>query len=100
MNFKKNMQDSNIGFQLAPMVDIVFLLLIFFMVASVFSQWETKIGIKLPTSDSGIREARMPGEIIVNIDNENKPVDAHFKFKVRKITPPIFQIKGGMLYVT
>ncbi|MEA2012507.1 MAG: biopolymer transporter ExbD [Verrucomicrobiota bacterium] len=72
MNFKKNMQDSNVGFQLAPMVDIVFLLLIFFMVASVFAQWETKIGIKLPTADSGIRNARLPGEIIVNMDNKNK----------------------------
>ena len=33
------------GFQITPMLDVVFLLLCFFVTASVFSQWENEIDI-------------------------------------------------------
>ncbi len=68
MDFRRNISDSSVGFQMAPMVDIVFLLLIFFIAASVYTQWENKIGIKVPTAVSGKNERRFPGEVIINID--------------------------------
>lgn len=70
MNFRKNLSSQEPGFQMAPMIDIMFLLLIFFMAATIFAQWETKIGITVPTADSGVGGAREPGEIIVNVDKE------------------------------
>jgi biopolymer transport protein ExbD len=70
MNFRKNLQSNHPGFQLAPMIDVVFLLLIFFMVTMIFAQWETKIGIEVPTADSSVMQTRRPGEIIVNLDKE------------------------------
>jgi len=39
MNFRKDINDKNVGFQMAPMVDIIFLLLIFFIAASVLHWW-------------------------------------------------------------
>lgn len=67
MNFKR--KDANIGqgFQIAPMIDVIFLLLSFFIASQVFSQWETEINVTLPTARSGDIPQRLPGEIIVNI---------------------------------
>jgi biopolymer transport protein ExbD len=72
MRFRKHQPLQQEGFQIAPMIDIVFLLLIFFMAASIYAQWETKVGITVPTADSGISGTRQPGEIIINIDSEGR----------------------------
>jgi biopolymer transport protein ExbD len=58
------------SFQITPMIDVVFLLLTFFVSTSIFSQWETELDIQLPTADSGVVPDRLPGEIIINLDQE------------------------------
>lgn len=72
MNFRKNQPTPQVTFQMAPMIDVMFLLLIFFMVVSVYAQWETKVGITLPTADSGMRIGRTEGEIIINVDKDGR----------------------------
>jgi biopolymer transport protein ExbD len=52
------------------MLDVIFLLLCFFVTASVFSQWENEISIQLPSAATGEQPARMPGEIIVNLGKD------------------------------
>ena len=68
MNFRRNMPATPVGFQMAPLIDIVFLCLIFFMVSSVVARWEAKMGITVPTAASGARSSRDVGEIIINVD--------------------------------
>lgn len=58
---------ENPGFQIAPMIDIIFILLSFFIASQIFSQWETEIDVKLPTAQTGTTPERLPGEIIINI---------------------------------
>ncbi|OGV81777.1 MAG: hypothetical protein A3K19_26290 [Lentisphaerae bacterium RIFOXYB12_FULL_65_16] len=70
MNFKRRYGGGEPGFQIAPMVDLMFQLLLFFMVAAVYAHLETKMGITVPTADSGLRGARQPGEIIINLDDK------------------------------
>ena len=72
MNFKKKISETSPGFQMAPMIDIIFILLIHFMVATIFAQWENKLGITVPTADSGTRVERQQGELIINIDSEGR----------------------------
>lgn len=72
MNFRKNIQTTQLGFQIVPMVDIAFLSLIWFVAASIYAQWETKIGIKVPTAKTGEYPRRHPTEVVVNIDAEGK----------------------------
>jgi biopolymer transport protein ExbD len=67
MNFRRQIKPDAVGFQLAPMIDVVFLLLCFFMTSQIFAQWETEIDITLPTAETGQIPERLPGEIIVNI---------------------------------
>ena len=67
MNFRSQSKTDQPGFQLAPMIDVVFILLSFFIASQIFSQWETEIDIKLPTAQTGTIPERLPGEIILNI---------------------------------
>jgi biopolymer transport protein ExbD len=67
MRFRGKFRQDLPGFQIAPMVDVIFNLLCFFLVAQIFSQWETEIAVKLPTAQSGNIPQRLPGEVIVNV---------------------------------
>lgn len=67
MNFRGKHKPDPVGFQIAPMIDIVFLLLCFFVTSQVFTQWESEIDIALPTARTAEFNRRLPGEIILNI---------------------------------
>jgi biopolymer transport protein ExbD len=66
MKFQKS-QLEPAAMQLAPMIDIVFLLLIFFIVTWQFSRSETEMKISVPSSQEGADPKRVLGEIIVNV---------------------------------
>ena len=70
------------GFQLTPMLDVVFLLLCFFVTTSVYSQWENEVEIQLPSADSSVVPNRLPGEIIVNVAK-----DGAIRVNGRTLTP-------------
>ena len=55
------------GVALTSMLDVIFLLLCFFVTVSVFSQWESEISIRLPNAKTAEPPERLPGEIIVNL---------------------------------
>ena len=72
MNFRKDKRSRAPAVQMASLMDIVFLLLCFFVTSSVFSQWETEVAITLPTAKSATIPGRMPGEIILNLNADGK----------------------------
>lgn len=74
MNFRRRSKRSQVGFQLAPMIDIMFLLLCFFIAAQIYAQWETEIDITLPTASTGEMPERLPSEIIINIRSDGTHV--------------------------
>lgn len=55
------------GFQMAPMIDIVFLLLIFFLVTYQITEQEKDTRVAVPTSTEGVQTARVANEIVVNL---------------------------------
>ena len=68
MNFRKKLPEAgNLGVPLTPMIDVVFLLLCFFVTSQIFAQWETEIDIALPTAATGGMPQRLPGEVIINV---------------------------------
>ena len=60
-------QPEPAGMQLAPMIDIVFLLLIFFIVTWQFTRSETELNVSVPTAEEGSELNRPKGEIIINV---------------------------------
>jgi len=54
-------------FQMAPMIDVVFLLLIYFMVTTSLLKFETDLGIQLPGQVQQTVKLKMPDEQIVEV---------------------------------
>ena len=53
MRFRREDED-NFSLDMTPMIDVVFLLIIFFMVSTVFVDFSRKMDINLPTSKSSV----------------------------------------------
>jgi len=74
VNFRRQFRAESPGFQLAPMIDVVFLLLCFFVASQLFAQWEAEIDVALPTARTGRAPQRLPGEVILNILRDGRVV--------------------------
>jgi biopolymer transport protein ExbD len=55
---------------LTPLIDVVFLLLIFFLVTSEFEEEERRLDIVLPTATSAVPMTSKPREVVVDIDSD------------------------------
>ena len=62
-----NRQPPPIAIQLAPMIDILLLLLSFFIISWQFSKSETELNVSVPTAQEGAEPKRVQGEIIINV---------------------------------
>ena len=68
MKFKKGHDEEAIGFQVASMIDIVFLLLIFFIVASQLQDLELEKEVSLPIADAAhSKKSDGMQEILINV---------------------------------
>lgn len=57
---------------LTSMLDVVMLLIIFFMVGTKFSEEERQTGIQVPTASENVALSGQPDEIIVNVTADGK----------------------------
>ncbi|PHS18352.1 MAG: biopolymer transporter ExbD [Blastopirellula sp.] len=73
MKVHSNLKSGEFGFNMTPMIDVVFLLIIFFLVSSHLAKQESQMPLALPSADSG--HEIIDGErerIIVNIDPQGQ----------------------------
>ena len=57
---------------LTPLIDIVFLLLIFFLVATRFAEEERELDVMLPEASEAQPLTVQPRELFINIDREGR----------------------------
>ena len=57
---------------ITPLIDVVFLLLIFFLVATRFAEEEREIEIELPTASQALPLTVEPREMFINIDEQGR----------------------------
>ena len=60
-------EDGDIGFQIAPMVDVVFVLLLFFMCVGWFPDHSKELTINLPSGRGEIQAGPASTTIIIDI---------------------------------
>ncbi len=65
-------EDGDIGFQIAPMVDVVFVLMLFFMASAGSQVVEKELGINLPSGASSKSGGPPPTPIIIDISAEGQ----------------------------
>lgn len=70
MKFGRPLDSEGEQIPMAPLIDIVFLTLVFFMTTSVYSTLETEVDIELPTAQSSVHSERLQGEIFVNLKED------------------------------
>lgn len=73
---------------LVPMIDVLFLLLAFFIISWQFSQSETELNVSVPTAEEGTDSEQQRGEIIINI-----LADLSIRVEGRTVTLPELQEK-------
>ena len=63
--------EENFSFDLTPLVDVVFLLLIFFMVSTVFVDFKRQMDISLPSSKSSVpSKIKEPVKVELTVDKQ------------------------------
>ena len=60
-------EDGDIGFQIAPMVDVVFVLLLFFMACAGSQVIEAELNISLPSGKTSQSDAPPPNILMIDI---------------------------------
>ena len=68
---KRSHGDRVLQFELTPMIDVVFLLIIFFMTTARFAQ-DTRAELELPIEPGEQREVTEEAGIVVNLDRDGK----------------------------
>lgn len=81
MPLKTSQNDELPGINLTSMIDVLFLLIIFFMVGTKFTESEHQISLKLPKSTSPETMVDRPGAKIVNLY-----ADGTIEFEGRRIS--------------
>lgn len=76
--------------ELTPLIDVVFLLLIFFMVSSVFKKEELALLLNLPKAEQGKAEKTQQKVVTIELSKENVAFDGakiEFEELTEKISP-------------
>lgn len=67
MKFRDSQPENTAELELAPMIDVVFLLLIFFIVSWRFAKFEEDMDFSVPAAEELVQSKGQVGEIIVNV---------------------------------
>jgi len=74
MRVPSNLSRAGLGFNMTPMIDVVFLLIIFFLVSSHLARQETQLDLDLPDATSGQpAQADDLRRVVVNVLGEARP---------------------------
>lgn len=70
MNFRSTTAPEKIVFQIAPFVDILLFLLVFFILTWNFARNEAELDVKVPAAKEGKENRRAVGEVILNVKKD------------------------------
>jgi len=69
LHFKR--EEDNFAMEMTPLIDVVFLLIIFFMVSTVFVDFSRRMDINLPSSKSSVVDEK-PKTFEIEMSKDNK----------------------------
>jgi len=82
-------------FQMAPMIDIIFLLLIFFMVISTFEKSEDVEEVNLPVADKSYTKDQSYGEVVINVTEDGRIVFNQIEYEVQELFSVLTEEMGS-----
>lgn len=96
MNISQHYEDAKLELQIAPLIDVVFLLLIYFMVTASLIKKEADIGFMLPANVAVEDMREIPVEVIIQIteDGTVEVEGMRFPFEDHSLEDLVVQIAG------
>ena len=100
---RKQSPEVHLGFQIAPMVDVVFVIMLFFMVLAGAVQVENAHNTKLPGTEQADTETSMPDEIAIRIEEDGQvylneePLDTPQIKELPELTSSLSQLKQSSI---
>jgi biopolymer transport protein ExbD len=70
MNFRKHAEPAILGFLIAPMVDILLVILVFFIVTWNFALSENELDVRVPTATKANETQPYVGQVVINIKTD------------------------------
>ena len=70
MNLRRRAKPEVFGFQIAPMVDILLVLLVFFIVTWNFALSENELDVKIPSAAHAQEPHPWVGQIVINVKSD------------------------------
>lgn len=92
MRFGRQISEETETIPMAPLIDIVFLTLVFFMVTAVYSTVESEIDITLPTASTAEMIERTQGEIFINLKNDGKIVLNGREMEIAELQDVLYRV--------
>ena len=93
--------DGNLGFQIAPMIDVVFVIMLFFMVMAGAVKVEREINQRLPGTVESTKSVEFTDEVIINIAKNgevllnDEPMDTLGKHQMPRLIAALMRLKQG-----
>lgn len=72
MRIRSDELEDEVSLNLTSLIDVVFLLLVFFMVATTFLDPERALELDLPTAESGSSREELPEELVLNVFRDGR----------------------------
>ncbi len=99
MRLKQNAGDGNVGFQIAPMIDVVFVIMLFFMVMAGAVKVENELNTTLPGSAETSTSTDFVDEQIITIAENgqvalnDEPLDDAEEHAMPQLTGTLMRLK-------
>ena len=93
--------DGHLGFQIAPMIDVVFVIMLFFMVMAGAVKVEKELNQKLPGTVETSKSVEFTDEILINISENGEvllneePMDPIGQHQMKRLTASLMRLKQG-----
>jgi biopolymer transport protein ExbD len=99
MRFESNLNEGTLGFQIAPMIDVVFVIMLFFMVMAGAVKVENELNSQLPGSASTSTSTDFVDEQIITISDigevalNDEPFDSPASIDLPQLKATLMRLK-------
>ena len=101
MRLELNPSEGNLGFQIAPMIDVVFVIMLFFMVMAGAVKVEKELNQKLPGTVETTQSVDFTDEVLINIAENgevllnDEPMDPVGSHQMPRLAASLMRLKQG-----
>ncbi len=94
MKFRKRTPPTVLGFQIAPMVDILLVLLCFFIVTWSFARKELELDVKVPTAQNAKESNPVVNQTVINVKQDGSVVWNRKAVASKELTKRLKELSG------